>query len=206
MNYTTPGPTKITWRCNWRAPRMIVTFRIPNGDVPIFHSTGISLELPVWDKSADNGHRSAINQIKQIKRKRGGAKRMKRHVDLIDRMKMDAWGIDDLSFLERQHLSLITLTRRIINLYQWSNGNRDIWNWRDSRVEYVLYLLSFAIEMSHFQRRGGPIFHRIDIIQRRRARFTDLRHATRHVTVNLGSPYTCNAALGTQWRTRRKSQ
>lgn len=61
--------------------------------------------LPARDKS-DNGHRSAINQIKR-KRGDGGGERTKGEespVDVIDRMKMGDCQIDDHSFIERRRL------------------------------------------------------------------------------------------------------
>lgn len=53
--------------------RVIVTFRIPSAMPQYSYSIGISrIEPPARDKFTDNGHRSAINQINQVKRRRRG--------------------------------------------------------------------------------------------------------------------------------------
>lgn len=83
----------------------VVTFRIPDGlhppNIPI-PSEFLGMELPARDKSADNGHRSTINQIKR-KREGGGAGE-KSPVDVIDRMKMGDCQFGDHSFIERRRL------------------------------------------------------------------------------------------------------
>lgn len=100
--------------------RVIVTFRIPNGSVPAFHSAGISrieLQIGTGQICANNSHRSAINQISQVKRNRGGGGGEKPcRCDRSD----ENGQLSDHSFIERRRLFNHADARRIINtcLYQ----------------------------------------------------------------------------------------